>query len=130
MADDEYDDDAEFEDGDEYEDEYEDGEFEDDEEDAAFEDGDDGFDDADFGDGDDGFDDDDGGWGADADIDVNADQQDYIPIEQTKPDEDSDEAFELDKDGNIITPNMKSLERQKSEDNQCWKCSNCGATNS
>ena len=119
----------------EFEDEYEyeevDEDFEDgaeDEEDPDFADEDFGDDDDAFGDDDDGFGDDDDGWGDD-DVDVNADQQ-YIPISKSQPEEDDEETFELDKDGNIITPKAGGLKRQKSLDIQCWKCTNCGAINS
>lgn len=115
----------------EYEEVEEEVEFEDGEEEEAdpdFEDADFGDDDDAFGGDDDGFGDDGDGWGDD-EVDLNADQQ-YIPISKSQPDEDDEETFELDKDGNIISPKAGGLKRQKSVDIQCWKCENCGAINS
>merc|ERR1712129_522608 len=67
------------------------------------------------------------GWGDDDAID----EQQYIPIdEDTKyADDDSDEQFELDKDGNIVSSPRTPLRRQKSQGLECWECSNCKATN-
>jgi len=104
------------------------------------ENGDFGDDDADFGADDDEFDDDGGGWDDDDEnMNIDAvDEQQYIPISTADAENESSEEYELDKDGNLIvtvSPTSKSLERQrslskqKSVDNQCWKCSHCSATN-
>merc|ERR1712154_120733 len=67
----------------------------------------------------------------DEEIDMNGDQQTYIPIDDDiKYADDSDEQFELDKDGNIlISPRSPPLKRQKSQGLECWTCSSCKATN-
>ena len=127
MADDEDFDDAEYED-----DEYEDGSFEDDD-DVEFENNeeeevDPDFDDAAFNDDDADFGDDGGdGWDDD---DEEITEQQYIPIEEIKSAEDSDEQFELDKDGNIMISPRSTLKRQKSLGLECWTCHLCKATNS
>jgi len=103
-------------------------------EDFGDDDADFGADDDDFGDDDDDFGADDDGDGWDDDVEEQADA--YIPLTVADVGDDSSEEYEIDKDGNIITtPSMRTLERQKSlskqksQDNQCWKCSGCGAIN-